>query len=216
MRTTTATKKLKEVSDKELALQMQTGTAAEKQFAFAELYKRFKDNIYITFFRALNVVEKDEVAKDLSQNTFMKVFNNISGFNDQFAFSTWIYTIAHNELIDFKRKQKVEVLNYEGMKTDAGEDSGKELAFQIKCTDKIADEKIMTEQKAEAIQYAIIKALKNEAMRDIVKMRYFDDFSYEEIAEKLDIPKGTVKSTLSRAKEILKDFIETKTTAVLS
>ena len=205
-------------TDKELALQMQTGTSNEKQNAYTELYKRFRDKIYITFFRALNVLEKEETAKDLSQNTFLKVFNNIASYNpESSAFSTWIYTIAHNELIDYKRKQKFEIIHLEGVKVNssAGEEKA-DLQVQIICKDKTPMEQMIVAQKAESIQNAIVKSLKNEQMRDMVMLRYFDEMSHEEISERLDVPIGTIKSTLARARDLMKNYIEKNHSSVIS
>lgn len=205
-------------TDKELALQMQIGSSAEKQNAYTELYKRFRDKIYITFFRALTVLEKEEIAKDLSQNTFLKVFNNIANYKPEVsAFSTWIYTIAHNELIDYKRKQKFEIIYLEGAKasTSASEDKT-DFQVQIVCRDKTPIEKMIVAQKAESIQNAIVKSLKNEQMRDIVMLRYFDEMSHEEISERLDVPIGTIKSTLARARDLMKNYIEKNHSSVIS
>lgn len=205
-------------TDKELALQMQTGTKAEKQNAYTELYKRFRDKIYITFFRALNVLEKEETAKDLSQNTFLKVFNNIDSYNPETsAFSTWIYTIAHNELIDYKRKQKFEIIHFEGVKVNASAGDEKvDLQVQIVCKEKTPIEQIMVAQKVEAIQNAISNCFKNEQMRDMVVLRYFEEMSHEEISDRLDVPIGTIKSTLARARDLMKNYLEKNHSSVIS
>lgn len=217
-RTMKTTVKKATATDKELALQMQTGTKAEKQNAYTELYKRFRDKIYITFFRALNVLEKEETAKDLSQNTFLKVFNNINSYNpESSAFSTWIYTIAHNELIDYKRKQKFEIIHFEGVKVNSSSGDEKvDLQVQIVCKEKTPIEQIMVAQKAEAVQSAITKCLKNEQMRNMVVMRFYEDMSHEEISQRLDVPIGTIKSTLSRARDLMKDYIEKNCSSVIS
>lgn len=203
----------KAITDEALASVMQGGNAKEKEAALAEIYGRWKDKIHITFFRGLTMhTDKDETVKDLVQNVFIKVFANIGSFRQESAkFSTWIYTIAHNELIDFKRKQRYEIIHYEGLKVNNGGDSDRgEMVFQIACTNKIADEAIIAEQKAESVRNTIVAALKNDQMRDMVMFRFFDEMSYEEIAERMDIPKGTVKSTLSRAKDMIKQHMEKK------
>jgi len=179
------------------------------QQAFAELMQIYKDTI---FFMLLRMTGNHEDAEDLTIETFGKAFTNIRQYNGSFAFSTWLFRIAYNgsfafstwlfriasnNCIDFMRKKKKNVLTQEANE-DIDDQDGK-FNFVIDLINP--EEKFIKSQKAEVVRQ-VVETLKPRYRR-LILMRYFDERSYEEIAEELDLPLGTVKAQLFRAREFL-------------
>ncbi len=164
------------------------------QQAFAELMQIYKDTI---FFMLLRMTGNHEDAEDLTIETFGKAFTNIRQYNGSFAFSTWLFRIASNNCIDFMRKKKKNVLTQEANE-DIDDQDGK-FNFVIDLINP--EEKFIKSQKAEVVRQ-VVETLKPRYRR-LILMRYFDERSYEEIAEELDLPLGTVKAQLFRAREFL-------------
>ncbi len=164
------------------------------QQAYAELMQLYKDTI---FYMLLRMTGNHEDAEDLTIETFGKAFTNIRQYNGTYAFSTWLFRIASNNCIDFIRKKKKNVLNQEA--NDEIDDQDDKFNFVIDLINP--EEKFIKSQKAEVVRQ-VVETLKPRYRR-LILMRYFDERSYEEIAEELDIPLGTVKAQLFRAREFL-------------
>lgn len=165
------------------------------QVAFGELMRRYRDSV---FYIMLKMVHNRDDAEDLTQEAFAKAFNNIVNYSADFAFTTWLFKIATNNGIDYLRKKRLQTSSLEETQdTDEGETSN----FVVKDHAPDPEETMMKEQRAQKIRVAVESlAPKYKAL---VELRYLEEFSYEEISEKLDIPLGTVKAQLFRAKDML-------------
>ncbi len=165
------------------------------QKAYAELMSRYKDSIY---FMLLKMVNNRDDADDLTIEAFGKAFKNIHQYTPDYAFSTWLFKIATNNCIDFIRKKKKQTLSIDrGFETD----DGGEMTIEIRSNQPDPEEHMMKKQKV-VMMRDVVEKLKPR-YRLLVELRYFKERSYEEIAEELDLPLGTVKAQLFRAREFL-------------
>ncbi|MFP4063882.1 MAG: RNA polymerase sigma factor [Bacteroidales bacterium] len=164
------------------------------QQSFAELMRIYRDTI---FYMLLKMTGNAHDAEDLTIETFGKAFVNIKQYNEQYAFSTWLFKIASNNCVDFIRKKKKNVLNLEA--NEELDDSGDKFNFVVDMINP--EERFIKSQKVELIR-EVVETLKPR-YRNLIVMRYFDERSYEEIADELDLPLGTVKAQLFRAREFL-------------
>jgi RNA polymerase sigma-70 factor (ECF subfamily) len=165
------------------------------QKAYAELMSRYKDSIY---FMLLKMVNNRDDADDLTIEAFGKAFKNIHQYTPDYAFSTWLFKIATNNCIDFIRKKKKQTLSIDkGFETD----DGGEVSLEIKSNQPDPEEHMMKKQKV-VMMRDVVEKLKPR-YRLLVELRYFKERSYEEIADELDLPLGTVKAQLFRAREFL-------------
>lgn len=163
---------------------------------FVVLVQRYEQKLD-RYIRRLGIISKQD-REDVLQNIFVKTYKNIQGFDTTLSFSAWIYRIAHNEAISFFRAKKVRP---EGHLIDDGE--------QVLLT--ILDENDFTkdlDKKIEAKKIAAHIERLDEAYRDIIILRYFEDREYREISDILKIPEGTVATLLYRAKKKLKILLE--------
>ena len=165
--------------------------------AFARLLNRYKDAIY---FMLLKMVNNRSDAEDLTLEAFGKAFKNLHQYSPTYAFSTWLFKIASNNCIDYLRKKKgvhVSIENKEDENTDS---------IKLKSKDPNPEERLIRQQKAILLRN-VVRKLKPR-YQVLVELRYFKEFSYEEIAKELDLPLGTVKAQLFRAREMLFKMIE--------
>ena len=167
--------------------------------AFARLLSRYKDTIYFMLLKMLN---NRSDAEDLTIEAFGKAFKNPHQYSPTYAFSTWLFKIASNNCIDFLRKRKGITISIEN------EDEHSELSevSRIKSKDLNPEEKLIRKQKAILLQ-KVVRRLKPH-YQELVELRYFREMSYEEIAEELNLPLGTVKAQLFRARQMLFKLIE--------
>ena len=166
--------------------------------AFARLLARYKDAIY---FMLLKMVNNRSDAEDLTLEAFGKAFKNLHQYSPTYAFSTWLFKIASNNCIDFLRKKKGTFVSIENNEQN-------DTAEQIKIPSKEPnpEEKLIRMQKAILLR-KVVRRLKPR-YQTLVELRYFREFSYEEIAKELNLPLGTVKAQLFRAREMLFKMIE--------
>jgi len=164
------------------------------QKAYADLMHRYKDSIY---FMVLKMVNNKEDANDLTVETFAKAFEKLDKYQPEFAFSTWLFRVATNNCIDFIRKKKLNTTSIHGMTDDDGE----EQTLQIKADTLNPEETQIKKQQTEELKLLISNL--PQRYRNLITLRYFDELSYEEIAEQLDLPLGTVKAQLFRARYLL-------------
>ena len=167
--------------------------------AFAKLMSRYKDAIY---FMLLKMVNNKNDAEDLTIEAFGKAFKNLHQYSPNFAFSTWLFKIATNNCIDFLRKKKGVFISIENNQENGDNDQ----PIKLKSGDPNPEEKLIRIQKA-ILMRRIVHRLKPR-YRVLVELRYFREFSYEEIAKELNLPLGTVKAQLFRAREMLFKMIE--------
>jgi RNA polymerase sigma-70 factor (ECF subfamily) len=166
--------------------------------AFARLLSRYRDAIY---FMLLKMVNNRNDAEDLTLEAFGKAFKNLHQYSPTYAFSTWLFKIASNNCIDFLRRKKGSYIAIENEET--GENNE---AIKLKSKDPDPEEKLIRQQKAILLHH-VVRKLKPR-YRTLVELRYFREFSYEEIATELNLPLGTVKAQLFRAREMLFKLIE--------
>ncbi len=168
--------------------------------AFASLMNRYRDSIY---FLLLKMVSNTSDAEDLTIEAFGKAFRNLDSFTPDFAFSTWLFKIATNNCIDFIRKKQASPSPIDQLQDDL--DS---LTVNIQSDLPDPEETLINDQKI-AVLRGIVNQLKPRYRR-LIELRYYKEYSYEEIAKELDLPIGTVKAQLFRAKNLLYNiFIKT-------
>ena len=180
-------------------------TEEKDQQAFSELMDKYKDPIY---FMLLKMVNNNDDAEDLTLEAFGKAFNRLNQYTPNFAFSTWLFKIATNNCIDFLRKKKKNVMSIDNRVSNK---DGEEYMFEIKSDGMTPEQIAMNDQKIQLMrQY--VKKLKPR-YQTLVEMRYFKEMSYDEISKEMNLPLGTVKAQLFRAREflynIMKHSIET-------
>ena len=184
----------KAIDDQQLVKEALAGN--EK--AFAHLLLRYKDSIY---FMILKMVKNKNDAEDLTLEAFGKAFTNLNIYSSDFAFSTWLYRIATNNCIDFLRKQKGIHLSL-----DINQEPEMDLGnLKLKSNVLDPEENMILEQRSTILQ-GFIKKLKPQ-YQTLIELRYFKEFSYEEIAKELNLPLGTVKVQLFRARNKLFNLI---------
>ena len=167
------------------------------QNAFGKLMGRYRDSI---FFMVLKMVHNRDDAEDLTIEAFGKAFNNIGNYSADFAFSTWLFKIATNNSIDFIRKKRLLTTSLD--QTSTTED-GETSPIAVRDHAPNPEQSIIKDQRAEKIRSAIEEL--SPKYRSLIELRYLDELSYEEIAEKLDIPLGTVKDMLYNILKITKE-----------
>jgi RNA polymerase sigma-70 factor (ECF subfamily) len=150
----------------------------------------------------LKMLNNRSDAEDLTIEAFGKAFKNLHQYTPTYAFSTWLFKIASNNCIDFLRKRKGITIPLE---TDDDQSEISEVA-KIKSKDLNREEKLIRKQKAILLQ-KVVRRLKPH-YQTLVELRYFRELSYEEIATELQLPLGTVKAQLFRARQMLFKLIE--------
>ena len=164
--------------------------------AFNELMARHRDPVYFMLNEKVN--GDKELAKELTIEAFGKAFNKLHSYTPKFAFSTWLYSIAKNNLIDYLRKKKLTTVSLENM-FDSDEENAQVLQIP---TDILNPEGELEKKQRIKILRKIVEKL-NPNYRMLVKLRYFKEYTYDEIAQELKIPLGTVKAQLHRSREQL-------------
>lgn len=168
--------------------------AAGDQKAFREITEKYQKPLY---YHVLRMVKETEQVEDLVQEAFMKAFHSLNRYNTQYAFSTWLYRIATNHTIDYLRKKKLNTVSVNNpIKTKDGE-----VEVEIPDTTYETDRNILASQRKQIIHSAIDNL--PDKYRKVIEMRHLEELSYDEIAEQLDLPLGTVKAHIFRAREML-------------
>jgi RNA polymerase sigma factor (sigma-70 family) len=170
------------------------------QKAYAELLGRYRDAIY---YMLLKMVNNSSDAEDLTIEAFGKAFKNINQYTPNFAFSTWLFKIATNNCIDFIRKRRGNVISLDQSIHDDGSSSP---SVQIQSDSPDPEANMINQQKVKLMRDVVNKL--KPRYRRLVELRYFSEFSYEEISHELDLPIGTVKAQLFRARELLYNILK--------
>jgi len=171
------------------------------QKAYAELLNRYRESVYFMMLRMCN--NKDD-AEDLTIEAFGRAFKRLEQYTPSYAFSTWLFKIASNNAIDFLRNKKKNATF--SLDTKMENDEGQEFSKNIKSQSLDPEEHIIKKQKVEALR-DVIEKLKPR-YKELVKMRYYEELSYEEIALNLNLPVGTVKAQLFRARDFLFNILK--------
>jgi len=170
--------------------------------AYAELMGKYRDSI---FFMMLKMVKNSDDADDLTIEAFGKAFNRINQYTPNYAFSSWLFRIATNNCIDFIRKKKMVTLSLD-KNIDDGE--GGSISVEVEADTLNPEQRFMRKQKIRMMR-DIVSKLKPR-YKELVVLRYFREYSYEEIAEETELPLGTVKAQLFRAREQLYKLMQDK------
>ena len=168
------------------------------QKAYAELMERYRDAIY---YMLLKMVNNASDAEDLAIEAFGKAFKNIRQYTANFAFSTWLFKIASNNAIDFMRKKKLNNVSIDETLRDTDA-----VPVNIRSEQPTPEESLISEQKIVMLR-SIVAKLKPR-YRKLVELRYFYEYTYEEISEEMNLPIGTVKAQLFRARELLQNVLK--------
>lgn len=170
------------------------------QMAYAGLMDMYRESIY---FMMLKMVRTEDDAEDLTIEAFGKAFNRLHQYSPSYAFSTWLFKIASNNAIDFIRKKRIKVTSMDNAYTN---DDGESVGIDVSSSEKNPAEEAMHGEKVEHMR-EIVKKLKPR-YRDLIEKRYFQELSYEEIAQDMQLPLGTVKAQLFRARAFLADMMK--------
>ena len=163
--------------------------------AYAKLLNKYRKSVY---YMLLKMVHNPDDAEDLTQEAFAKAFASLAKFDPRYAFSTWLFRIATNNCIDHIRKKRVQTISIDNPYEN---DDGDTMSFDIRDPDLTPSEVMLKQQRKEYLKMAVDRLpLKYQKL---VELRYFKELSYEEVAKELELPLGTVKAQLFRARELL-------------
>jgi RNA polymerase sigma-70 factor (ECF subfamily) len=191
----------KQFSDKALKdFKLIDKAVAGEEKAYAILMNKYRKSVYHTI---LKMVRNVDDAEDLTIEAFAKAFRNLPKFKKDYTFSTWLFRIATNNSIDFIRKKRLDTFSID---TEVPGEDGDNMKMDIKDTSLNPQEEAIKIQKLELIR-EFVNLLPNKYQR-LVHLRYFEEMSYEEIAQQIDSPLGTVKAQLHRARELLYDLVK--------
>lgn len=185
---------IKNLTDVELIAKAIRG----REDGFEELVRRYQRPITAYVYRMLNDYES---SLDVTQEVFIKVYNSLEKYSSDYKFSTWLYRIAHNAAIDYMRRNSA---NLQSLETE-----NEEGAYQLQLESPL----LTPEQERERSEWrseieAVVKCLPS-VYRELILLRHAQDLSYDEIAEVTNLPLGTVKNRLFRAREMMREiFIE--------
>jgi RNA polymerase sigma-70 factor (ECF subfamily) len=171
--------------------------------AFRELVRRYERPVFSLIFR---MVRDRELAEDLAQDTFVKVLNHIDRYRPEFKLSSWLFKIANNVAIDHLRKRQLPTVSMDGSPHASTAEAVEATTLQIADNQESALEEMESRELGGAIEKAIAD-LRPE-YRACIMLRHVEDRSYEEIAATLDLPLGTVKTYIHRARHELRKALE--------
>jgi RNA polymerase sigma factor (sigma-70 family) len=181
---------------------VQKALNSNDQLAFTNLMGRYKESVFHTM---LKMVKNRDDADDLTIEAFGKAFRKLATYTPSYAFSTWLFKIATNNCIDFIRKQRMQLLSIDEPSQSQG-GVGTDLSNQLVNTNLDPEERYIREQRQKIMRQFLSKL--SDKYKQMIELRFFEELSYQEIAEKLDLPVGTVKAQLFRAKELLYDILK--------
>jgi len=171
------------------------------QSAFKEILNRYRGSIYNLIYK---MVHNREETEDLVQEAFIKAFASLETFNEEYAFSTWLYKIAINNCIDHFRKRRLKTFSIDS----PIESKNGTIKREFSDTSTLPDRPLLSKEKTKLIEDAIENL--PEKYRISIVLRHNEDKSYEEISQILGIPLGTVKARIFRAREMLKKQLKGK------
>src|SRR5688572_1378744 len=188
-----------DVSDQQVVVFAQEG----REDAYRELIKRYERPVYSLIYR---MVRDRETAEDLAQDTFIKVLNHIDRYRPEFKFSSWLFKIANNVAIDHLRKRHLDTISIDGSPHASSAAEIEATSLDVAVRQESALEEMEAKELGSEIERAIAR-LRPE-YRSCIMLRHVEGRSYEEIAATLDLPLGTVKTYIHRARHELRDALE--------
>jgi RNA polymerase sigma-70 factor (ECF subfamily) len=170
--------------------------------SYGELVRRYERPVFSLIYR---MVRDRELAEDLAQDTFVKVLNALDRYNPTYKFSSWIFKIANNATIDHLRRRELDTLSLDGAPEATTPDRIEATALQVGTRDESPLEEVEARELGSRIEQAIGQ-LRPEYQSCVI-LRHVEGRPYEEIAEILDLPLGTVKTYIHRARNELKEML---------
>jgi RNA polymerase sigma-70 factor (ECF subfamily) len=192
-------KDLQSLADQEVVALARAG----KEAAYRELLRRYERPVFSLIYR---MVRDRTLAEDLSQDTFVKVLNALESYRPEYKFSSWVFKIANNVAIDQLRRRELNTLSLDGSPDARTQDEVEATALQAVDRTETPLAELESRELGTVIERAIAK-LRPE-YRACVLLRHVEGRSYEEIAETLDLPLGTVKTYIHRARNELREYLE--------
>ena len=186
------------LDDRELA----THAARGHEPAFRELLTRYERPVFSLIYR---MVRDRTRAEDLAQEAFIRAFNAIGSYKTSYKFSNWILKIANNHTIDYLRKRKLETVSIDGSPHATTADEVEQSRVVIASTDETPAEYVEHRELGSQIETAI--AGLREEYRTVIVLRHVEGYAYDEIADIMDLPLGTVKTYLHRARGELRESL---------
>jgi len=185
-------------SDQDVVLEARDG----RQSAYRELVRRYERPIFSLIYR---MVRNREQAEDLSQETFVKALNAIESYRPEYKFSSWIFKIANNVSIDHLRRRELDTLSLDGSPHALTPEAIQASALQLGDRQETALEELEAKELGGEIERAI--ATLRPEYRSCILLRHVEGRPYEEIATMLDLPLGTVKTYIHRARGELRQAL---------
>ncbi|MDB4878023.1 MAG: polymerase sigma factor, sigma-70 family [Gemmatimonadetes bacterium] len=171
--------------------------------AFRELIRRYERPVFSLIYR---MVRDRELAEDLAQDTFIKVLNHIDRYRPEFKLSSWLFKIANNVAIDHLRRRQLDTVSIDGSPHAQTADAVEATRFDVVDQQESALDEMEARELGASIEKAIA-GLRPE-YRSCIMLRHVEGRSYEEIAATLDLPLGTVKTYIHRARHELREALE--------
>jgi RNA polymerase sigma-70 factor (ECF subfamily) len=188
----------REVDDRELVVRALEGD----EFAYGELLERFRRPVFSLIYR---MIGDREQAEDLAQESFVKAFNNLDSYNPSYRFSSWLFKIANNHAIDHLRRARLSTVSIHGSPHAASAEREEETRIVLESRDESPEQEMLALELGGEIEQAIGR-LRAE-YRTAVILRHIENRPYEEIAEIMEVPIGTVKTFLHRARAELREML---------
>ncbi len=186
------------LDDRELA----TLAAKGREPAFRELLSRYERPVFSLIFR---MVRDRTLAEDLAQEAFIRAFNAIGSYKSSYKFSNWIFKIANNHTIDYLRKRKLDTISIHGSPHASSPDQIEQTRLVVESHDESPQQYVENKELGSQIEEAIGQ-LRPE-YRSVILLRHVEGYAYDEIADMMDLPLGTVKTYLHRARHELKNHL---------
>jgi RNA polymerase sigma-70 factor (ECF subfamily) len=174
-----------------------------RELAFRELVRRYERPVFSLVYR---MVRDRELAEDLAQDAFVKVLNHIDKYSPEFKFSSWLFKIANNVAIDHLRRRRLDTISIDGSPHASSASDVEATTIELSVDQESALDELESKELGTAIERAIA-ALRPE-YRACIMLRHVEGRSYEEIAATLDLPLGTVKTYIHRARHELRKALE--------
>lgn len=167
---------------------------------FALLWQKYNKQIFAS---VLKIVRSIDDADDIVQDTFLKAFNALHSYNQTFPFPAWLYKIASNTCIDYFRRKRIRPISIENINRDGGDIydiiSDKSTPIDVNIINNETKEELLKAVEQLPLRYKLC-----------IQLRHFEELSYEEISIKMNLPLGTVKITLFRARKMLLNMLSNK------
>jgi RNA polymerase sigma-70 factor (ECF subfamily) len=179
------------LEDRELA----TLAARGQELAFRELLTRYERPVFSLIYR---MVRDRTLAEDLAQEAFIRAFNAIGTYKTSYKFSNWILKIANNHTIDHLRKRKLDTVSIDGSPHARTQEEVERSRVVIESRDETPEEFVEHRELGSQIEAAIGEL--REEYRTVIVLRHVEGYAYDEIADVMDLPLGTVKTYLHRAR----------------